>query len=165
MSVSLNQEVFMDTKNSETTITYSDIIPDKVEQELNEAEFMLMINSIKDKEVRNLLIVTSYLVCNLSFLKSEYIHILESSDNEIKDNLHKLYETVKSNDDIDVLRADNKSSGRKKKISVSDVITALKMNIIDIMDPKTGEVTYRAESVTSTLQDIREYLKSKLSLA
>ena len=59
--------------------------------------------------------------------------------------------------DIDVLRADKKSCSRKKKISVSDVITALKMNIIDIMDPKTGEVTYKAQSVTSTLQDIREY--------
>lgn len=165
MAVSLNQPVHGAINQQHRDIYYEDVIPDDEAQLEHQAEFMIMINSIKDKSVRNMLIITGYLVCNLDFLRKEYIQVLRTYDKDIRKNLCELSKAVRHNADIDALRAQNITvKERKRKISISDIIVALKMNIVDIMNPKTGEITYTSESPTSTLNDIREYLKSRLSL-
>lgn len=163
-SISLNDTV-KSGGDTDRDMFYEEIIPDNRTSIKDEGEFMIMVNAIKDKSLRAMFIVTGYLVCNLSFLEDEYNNILKSSDKEIQDNVAEMLKVVERGDEIDRLRIEGEVvKERKKKISVTDVISALKLNIIDIMNPKTGEITYQVESPTTTLKNIQDYIHTNLRL-
>lgn len=118
------------------------------------SEDMLFINSIrelKNKQVKNLLIVTGYLLCDIDELRKDYLDVLRSSDPDICNSVKLLAETIQNNEIIKQDRLDNKvTKGRCRNISIKDIIKALKLNIT--LDGK--------QKVENTLEDVRYYLKS-----
>ena len=137
-------------KDTDTTIRY------KYEPSVNDNFaieddlFLDRLRSIKNKSVRDLLIITGYLVCNIDSLRKDYIELLREYNTDIKNNILKLEQIIERNDQIDQSRIEgNKSYQKKKNIGIKDVIEALKLNIWD----------YKTENTTTTLNEIRYYIE------
>lgn len=112
--------------------------------------FIEQIRNIKDKSIKSLLIITGYLLCDITEFRKDYIEILRSSDEEVKMNLQKLEETLEHNEELDLMKYSNiVVNERKKSINIKDIIKALRLNIID----------NKREKVDNTLEEIRYYLK------
>lgn len=112
--------------------------------------FIEQIRNIKNKSIKSLLIITGYLLCDITEFRKDYIEILRSSDEEVKMNLQKLEETLEHNEELDLMKYSNiVVTERKKSINIKDIIKALRLNIID----------NKKEKVDNTLEEIRYYLK------
>ena len=112
--------------------------------------FIEQIRNIKNKSIKSLLIITGYLLCDITEFRKDYIEILRSSDEEVKMNLQKLEETLEHNEELDLMKYSNTVvTERKKSINIKDIIKALRLNIID----------NKKEKVDNTLEEIRYYLK------
>ena len=112
--------------------------------------FIEQIRNIKNKSIKSLLIITGYLLCDITEFRKDYIEILRSSDEEVKMNLQKLEETLEHNEELDLMKYSNiVVTERKKSINIKDIIKALRLNIID----------NKREKVDNTLEEIRYYLK------
>lgn len=112
--------------------------------------FIEQIRNIKNKSIKSLLIITGYLLCDITEFRKDYIEILRSSDEEVKMNLQKLEETLEHNEELDLMKYSNiVVNERKKSINIKDIIKALRLNIID----------NKREKVDNTLEEIRYYLK------
>ena len=112
--------------------------------------FIEQIRNIKNKSIKSLLIITGYLLCDITEFRKDYIEILRSSDEEVKMNLQKLEETLEHNEELDLMKYSNTVvTERKKSINIKDIIKALRLNIID----------NKREKVDNTLEEIRYYLK------
>ena len=112
--------------------------------------FIEQIRNIKNKSIKSLLIITGYLLCDITEFRKDYIEILRSSDEEVKMNLQKLEETLEHNEELDLMKYSNiVVNERKKSINIKDIIKALRLNIID----------NKKEKVDNTLEEIRYYLK------
>ena len=112
--------------------------------------FIEQIRNIKNKSIISLLIITGYLLCDITEFRKDYIEILRSSDEEVKMNLQKLEETLEHNEELDLMKYSNTVvTERKKSINIKDIIKALRLNIID----------NKKEKVDNTLEEIRYYLK------
>lgn len=112
--------------------------------------FIEQIRNIKNKSIKSLLIITGYLLCDITEFRKDYIEILRSSDEEVKMNLQKLEETSEHNEELDLMKYSNiVVNERKKSINIKDIIKALRLNIID----------NKKEKVDNTLEEIRYYLK------
>lgn len=100
-------------------------------KEQDELELVMKINSIKDEKIRNLIIVTGYLICNISCLRKDYLQLLRTSEQSIKQNLKLLEDKLFDNDEIDRKRIDKVSmpSIRKKSLNIVDVMKALKLYV------------------------------------
>ena len=112
--------------------------------------FIEQIRNIKNKSIKSLLIITGYLLCDITEFRKDYIEILRSSDEEVKMNLQKLEEILEHNEELDLMKYSNIAvTERKKSINIKDIIKALRLNIID----------NKKEKVDNTLEEIRYYLK------
>ena len=112
--------------------------------------FIEQVRNIKNKSIKSLLIITGYLLCDITEFRKDYIEILRSSDEEVKMNLQKLEETLEHNEELDLMKYSNiVVTERKKSINIKDIIKALRLNIID----------NKKEKVDNTLEEIRYYLK------
>lgn len=112
--------------------------------------FIEQIRNIKNKSIKSLLIITGYLLCDITEFRKDYIEILRSSDEEVKMNLQKLEETLEHNEELDLMKYSNiVVTERKKSINIKDIIKALRLNIID----------NKKEKVDNTLEEVRYYLK------
>ena len=112
--------------------------------------FIEQIRNIKNKSIKSLLIITGYLLCDITEFRKDYIEILRSSDEEVKMNLQKLEETLEHNEELDLMKYSNiVVNERKKSINIKDIIKALRLNIID----------NKKEKVDNTLEEIKYYLK------
>ena len=112
--------------------------------------FIEQIRNIKNKSIKSLLIITGYLLCDITEFRKDYIEILRSSDEEVKMNLQNLEETLEHNEELDLMKYSNTVvTERKKSINIKDIIKALRLNIID----------NKKEKVDNTLEEIRYYLK------
>ena len=112
--------------------------------------FIEQIRNIKNKSIKSLLIITGYLLCDITEFRKDYIEILRSSDEEVKMNLQKLEKTLEHNEELDLMKYSNiVVTERKKSINIKDIIKALRLNIID----------NKKEKVDNTLEEIRYYLK------
>ena len=112
--------------------------------------FIEQIRNIKNKSIKSLLIITGYLLCDITEFRKDYIEILRSSDEEVKMNLQKLEEILEHNEELDLMKYSNiVVNERKKSINIKDIIKALRLNIID----------NKREKVDNTLEEIRYYLK------
>ena len=111
--------------------------------------FIEQIRNIKNKSIKSLLIITGYLLCDITEFRKDYIEILRSSDEEVKMNLQKLEETLEHNEELDLKMYELICKKLKKSINIKDIIKALRLNIID----------NKKEKVDNTLEEIRYYLK------
>lgn len=116
----------------------------------DDLELILKIKSIKDEKIRNLIIVTGYLICNISCLRKEYLNLLRTSEDSIKENLKILEDTILHNDEIDRKRIDKVplQSVRKKTLNVVDVMRALKLSVFS-----------NNPSASLSLKDAQNYLQ------
>ena len=141
----------LEADNLNGVARYKFELPVSDEATLEDHYFLENIRSVKDKSVRNLLIITGYLLCDIVELRKDYIDILRNCDDQdIINNITTLEETIKTNDIIEQKRYDNiKTKERKKSINIKDIIVALKMNIID----------NKKEKADNTLEEVKYYLQ------
>lgn len=128
-------------------------MPVSDESTIEDEIFLDRVRSIKDKSVRNLLIITGYLLCDIEGLRKDYIELLRTCDDaDIKNNISQLESIVRHNDEIEMCKYDNiATTERKQRLSIKDVIVALKMNILD---------NNHKENTNKTLDEVKYYLQA-----
>lgn len=96
----------------------------------DEQECLLMVKSIKNREIRELLILCGYLIGNIAAFRTDFLEIIQNSDLINRKKLIKLLEKINKNDKIDRDRADgSKVRFRKKKVGLVDVLKITKIKI------------------------------------
>lgn len=126
-------------------------------------KFLLNIKSIKDKQLRELLIVIGYLVANISILHPLYMEVLDNNSETIVNNIKMLQARVEKNDEILRNRIDGIPCVEKRhKLTITDVIKALEYNKVDaIQHTALGNVeVLKTMSVKECLSDIQDYIKT-----
>lgn len=103
------------------------------------------IMSIRNREVRELLILCGYIIGRIEAFREQFINIVNNSDFVNREALVELLEEIKHNDDVDVLRKETKGLKMKKtKITLKSVLDVYKTDL----------------DVTEARLEIGEYLKS-----
>lgn len=124
-NVSDNLEVF-----NYDRLEYKDV-------EAEELQCLNAVTSIKNREVRELLILVGYIIGGISAFETEFYKIIYNSDLVDRSKLLMLLEKLELNDEIDRNKIDGKKSNfRKKKITFYDVVKVMKLdgNIKDIRE-------------------------------
>ena len=127
---------------------------------IEDQEFISKIRSIKDKSVRDLLIVVGYLSCNLIALRKDYLEVLRSADQKVQDNIAQL--------ENQIYKADIKASQainykKSPKIKIDDILQALDFRVFkdDNMVKPNGKaypLCIQDESKKKTLEELKYYL-------
>ena len=99
--------------------------------------FLDNIRSLKNKSVKELLIVIGYLICNISELHNDYLKIISTKESEIYTKLNKIEKDL------------NDKSVRKNKFKPTDIIEILKFD----------------QELDMTIKDSLEELKSFMLLS
>lgn len=91
---SLDMPIYMNSKNDDMEQTHLDNVKFNSELEDSELEIADCIRNIKQKQIRQVLIITGYLLANISVLYDDYIDVLDSCDIETQDRLLDLAQSV-----------------------------------------------------------------------
>lgn len=110
--------------------------------------FLTGIRSIKDKSIRNLLIITGYLICNITSLKKDYLEILREYDENIQNNIKHL-EYLTDTSELALIT----STKRRRKLKIEDIIKAL--NLYNDKNTKS----YPRQKMLQTMDTLKEYLQ------
>lgn len=119
-------------------------------------ELCTMINSIKDKQVRNFLIVTGYILCNINELKTLYIKLKNECSSEVQLRLEDLEERLKYLDETE--RIKGKAVIKSRELNVIQVIKALD---IKIEDPTSKGLIKRRLVPSKVLEELQYYIKGQ----
>lgn len=123
------------------------------------------IMSIKNESVRDLLIVTGYLVSNISCLEDLYNEVLNRCSDDVKDKLVELNKRIEYNDNL----AEMKSQGlvatttKTKSLKIQDIISAMNFNLNlkgTYKESKTKRYGYKVSACTpnESLSELQYYL-------
>ena len=104
-------EVF--DSDNQGAVRYKYEIPVSQETEIENSMLLNKIRNVKNKEVKNLLILTGYLICNIDDLRKDYLELLRSYDKDIQHNIKELEQIVLNNDELERDRIEKVS--RKEK--------------------------------------------------
>lgn len=109
-------------------LTYGSLIPNK-DTYTNDKILLDNILSIKDNNIKQLLIVIGYLVCDISFLHDYFIDVMNNADNNLKNNLQQLYDRMEKNISIELI----KNSGitikhKRKSITIQDICNSFNIS-------------------------------------
>lgn len=128
MEGSLDNPVKESSSSVEGKASYADVLPSSTAEE-DVIEMIHTINSISDSNVRDLLIATGYLLCDIYEFRKEYINLLRRADDQTKQNLKRIEDMLKENDALDMRRFEGEKIGRQKhKIQINTIIDALNLN-------------------------------------
>lgn len=127
---SIDDKVFYDTTlnsyDNNKKLTFVENLKN-FDTEKDEQECLLAVKSIKNREIRELLILCGYIIGNINGFRADFIDIVQNSDLILRDKLLELFKDIDDNDKIDRCKADGGSVKGKKKHSIK-----LK-TILDIM--------------------------------
>lgn len=98
---SLDCPVHIDSKNTDVEESHLDNIRSNSEMEDSEREVANCIRNIKHKQIRQVLIITGYLLANIGDLYKDYIEVLDSCDittqNKLLDLAQNVYDKEQKN--------------------------------------------------------------------
>lgn len=111
---------------ADDTLTYYNMIHKELEDEQN-IKLKDNIMSVRDKQIRELLIVTGYLLCDLSYLEKEFNDIINNCSQITKINLLKLQQVVENNKQIEFERNCNTvtKKQKRKRLTINNVVQAM----------------------------------------
>lgn len=125
--VGSTDEVFDSDSNG--TVRYKYECPVYQETDVENSILLNKIRNVKHEEVRNLLILTGYLICDIDELRKDYLKLLRSYDKDTRHSIRELEVIVLNNDQLDRDRIDKISRKEKKKsLKIIDLIKATKFN-------------------------------------
>lgn len=92
------------------------------------------IKSIKNKSIQNVLVITGYLLGGVDELRYDYLQILRSSDDSIKESIKILEDNIYYNDNLEHLKCDGVDIKgiKKKRVTIADIIRALQLDMFDL---------------------------------
>ena len=97
--------------------------------EAEEVQCLNAVKSIKNREVRELLILVGYIIGGISAFEPEFNKIVYNSDLVDRSKLLLLLEKLELNDEINRNKIDGKKSDmRKKKVTFFDVVRVMKLD-------------------------------------
>lgn len=97
-----------------------------VDTEQEERDCLNAVLSIKNREVREILILTGYIIGGINMFRNEFINILTTSDLVNKEKLLELLDKQSENDRIDRAKLENKSyKAKKTRITLKSILNAL----------------------------------------
>lgn len=103
------------------------------------------VMSIKNREVRELLILSGYIIGRIDAFKEQFVNIVNNSDFIDREALIKLLEEVYHNDDVDMKKKETKGLKMKKtRVTLKSILNVYKTDL----------------DITSARLEIGEYLKS-----
>lgn len=150
-------------KDKDKPLPYSEFIPDE-NTEMIDSEILSDIKSVKNKDVRDLLVVTGYLLSNISCLKPMYNEVLTTCSDQVKNNLVALTERMNFNDEILRDKLDGiENPNKAKTVKIQDIISAMNFNETETYKE---QVTKRAlhkvlpSSPTEALQELQYYMNN-----
>lgn len=132
-----------DTVVEDKVPMYETIVAKDNEQE--EQECLNAVLSIRNREVRELLIIAGFIIGRISYFEKEFMNIVNNSEFIDRTKLIEILEQVVKNDELEMKRASNiKVKERKTKITMKSVLAAYKTDL----------------DATSARQEIGDYLMS-----
>lgn len=115
-------------ENYEELTNYDRIVADDKEQETR--EYLNAILSIKNREVRELLILAGYIVGNIDGFKAAFEEIAANSDYIDRTGLVELLDTIMQNEEIDRIRKEDKTQKLKKTpITLKSILKIYKTDL------------------------------------
>lgn len=156
------------SKSDDNDGTYSDIITKPLASE-ESGKTRMNVMSERREDVRDILVAASYLISNIPGFEHDFQKIVaKCKDEQIKNDLKELESRVEEGEEITRMKMDGiPVTKRKPKVTIKDIIKAMKFNVETVtttklnketneMETVTQEVTY---SVTNSLNELRDYLK------
>lgn len=118
-----------DTYGENDNLTNYDRITAR-DTEKEEKECLNAVMSIKNREVREILVLTGYIVGGIDTFQNEFINILQNSDLIYRDKLEKLMTDMQNNDKIDREKFENKSyKAKKTRITLKSILSVFKTDL------------------------------------
>lgn len=102
----------LETKDGSVMTGYDVIVSRDKEDE--EMKCLLSVKSIKNREVREILILCGFIIGGLESFRNDFIDIVSNSDLIKRDAMIELMEKVKHNEDAELEKQNNKSAKVKK---------------------------------------------------
>lgn len=102
----------VETKDGSVMTGY-DVVVAK-DKEDDEIKCLLAVKSIKNREVREILILCGFIIGGLESFRNDFMDIVSNSDLIKRDAMVELMEKVKHNEDADIEKQNNKSAKIKK---------------------------------------------------
>lgn len=130
------------SKIDDENVTYSNMIT-KTSQYTEERYLVDNILSIKDTDIKNLLIVLGYLVCDIDLLEKSYIELVQYSPVQVQNNLYKLQQKSDTNEQLRQDRYNGKLENKRiRRITVLDVMKALQIPTYLLDNIKSSVIKY-----------------------
>lgn len=151
----------------ENTGEFSDLVQSDYDESMaTKLETIETIRNIKNKQVRQILVVCGYLLSDLDELYVDYRQVLQQCSKRVKQNLHKLCEKQLMYEDYKVGKYKTTDTRRMRPITIADIVAAfdLKEQLSNICTDTTN--INKLESVTKTFNKNKSQnsLKQKLIL-
>lgn len=169
--ISLQDKVF--SGESEQEATFENILSDNsVDSDPTQSSDLInSIMSIKDKSVRDVLIVIGYLSAQIEELELAYIRVLNSLDEDCKQELLVLQKRLESKYSLEPIYKNGRQVNKNNiKVTAKEVIKAMKFNKQEISyDIKTNKTIHNPNgvkhikvldkcSVPQSLIELQDYL-------
>ena len=114
-------------------MTGYDVIVAK-DKEREEKECLLAVKSIRNKEVREILILCGFIIGGLESFRTDFIDIVSNSELVNRDAMIDLMEKIKHNEDADIEKCNNKSVKIKKhRINFKTILKCLNTDMDEMM--------------------------------
>ena len=119
--------------NDGSVMTGYDVIVAK-DKEREEKECLLAVKSIRNKEVREILILCGFIIGGLESFRTDFIDIVSNSELVNRDAMIDLMEKIKHNEDADIEKCNNKSVKIKKhRINFKTILKCLNTDMDEMM--------------------------------
>ena len=106
-------------------------------------DYLNSIMSIKNREVRELLVLAGYVIGGIDSFKPAFLDIVKNSEYIDRSELIKLMGTIEENDNVDMKKLEDKTyKAKKTRLSFKSILGIYKTNL----------------DLTSARQEIGEYL-------
>ena len=138
-----NKEELLATITENNIQTFQQEVDEDYEQD--NIELLITLDTIKNKDVYNILVVAGYLMANISCLRPKYLQLLKTADRKVYDKLIKLQQRVEPEEE---------QNKRLRKINIKEVIKALQ---IDFNENKSKLSS--SQKVNNTLEELKYYLQ------
>ena len=123
-----NQSLDTPCSEDEKISCYDKVVAKENEREARECLNAVM--SIKNREVREILILTGFIVGNIAEFGDEFQKIIQNSDLIDRTELVKLLEQLNDNDEIDRMKVEKqKSIKRKVSITLKSILKIMKTDL------------------------------------
>ena len=119
--------------NDGSVMTGYDVIVAK-DKEREEKECLLAVKSIRNREVREILILCGFIIGGLESFRTDFIDIVSNSELVNRDAMIDLMEKIKHNEDADIEKCNNKSVKIKKhRINFKTILKCLNTDMDEVM--------------------------------